>query len=275
MPNQAPRTLPPLSSGTSRPVRRRRVHAAPVYPHAQLSHCCRRAEARVPQPCRGRGVAGLQVEPRRSLLCPHRRERHRRLRGRGEAVGLRGGDGRPAWRRGSQQDGLHPAGLQTFLKLNKKNIAVPDIREFSWSPSDNIIAYWAPETTQKPARLAMLSIPETKEITTRNIFQVVSVSSRGPGRRWWTEPGFRIPPRCHHPRVCLVCGPGCIAVQDVLAKIRRTPLRASGAAQQGLPAALPTLACTARGLPFARAGAVLRARRRPISISKSLTCARR
>ena len=57
------------------------------------------------------------------------------------------------------------------MKVGKKSIAVPHIRDFSWSPTDNIIAYWTPEVKQKPAHVALLGVPQNEELSSRNIFQ--------------------------------------------------------------------------------------------------------
>ena len=49
-------------------------------------------------------------------------------------------------------------------------------RQFSWSPSDNIIAYWTPEESSIPARVALMEIPSRQEIRTMNLFSVADVS---------------------------------------------------------------------------------------------------
>ncbi len=41
----------------------------------------------------------------------------------------------------------------SFGLLEKKSIKVKDLKEFSWSPTDNIISYWTPEERDTPARV--------------------------------------------------------------------------------------------------------------------------
>ena len=48
-------------------------------------------------------------------------------------------------------------------------------RDFSWSPTDNIIAYWVPEVDQIPAKVTLIEIPSRKEIRTKNLFLVQDV----------------------------------------------------------------------------------------------------
>lgn len=46
-----------------------------------------------------------------------------------------------------------------FKLLDKKPIAMPvGINDFAWSPTDNIISFWTPETNNTPARLVDLFI---------------------------------------------------------------------------------------------------------------------
>jgi len=43
--------------------------------------------------------------------------------------------------------------------LDKKSITVNGIRDFSWSPRDNVLAYWVAEDKDVPARVVLLEIP--------------------------------------------------------------------------------------------------------------------
>lgn len=45
-------------------------------------------------------------------------------------------------------------------------------RDFSWSPTDNIIAYWVPEESNTPARVTLIEIPSRNELCVRNLFNV-------------------------------------------------------------------------------------------------------
>lgn len=40
---------------------------------------------------------------------------------------------------------------KTFRLLDKKRIG-PNVKDFSWSPTENILAYWVPESDNTPAR---------------------------------------------------------------------------------------------------------------------------
>ncbi|KAK0074591.1 hypothetical protein PV326_012322, partial [Microctonus aethiopoides] len=40
----------------------------------------------------------------------------------------------------------------SFGLLDKRSIKTPGIRDFSWSPTDNVLAYWVPEDKDVPAR---------------------------------------------------------------------------------------------------------------------------
>ncbi|OXU26201.1 hypothetical protein TSAR_010084 [Trichomalopsis sarcophagae] len=60
----------------------------------------------------------------------------------------------------------------SFGLLDKKSIKIPGIRDFSWSPTDNIIAFWVPEDKDVPARVTLMEIPSRNEIRKNNIFNV-------------------------------------------------------------------------------------------------------
>lgn len=49
--------------------------------------------------------------------------------------------------------------FQSFGLLDKKSITVNGIRDFSWSPRDNVLAYWVAEDKDVPARVVLLEIP--------------------------------------------------------------------------------------------------------------------
>ena len=59
-----------------------------------------------------------------------------------------------------------------FGLLDKKSIKVEGLRGFSWSPKDNIIAYWVAESKDVPARVCLLEIPSRKELRVKNLFNV-------------------------------------------------------------------------------------------------------
>ena len=45
-------------------------------------------------------------------------------------------------------------------------------RDFSWCPTDNMIAYWVPEAENVPARVTIIAMPSRKELCIRNLFSV-------------------------------------------------------------------------------------------------------
>lgn len=60
----------------------------------------------------------------------------------------------------------------SFGLLDKKSLKVSGIRDFNWSPTDNIIAYWVAENKDVPARVTLLEIPIRNEIRNKNLFSV-------------------------------------------------------------------------------------------------------
>lgn len=59
-----------------------------------------------------------------------------------------------------------------FYLLDLKSITIPGIRSFSWSPTDNVIAYWVGEQTEVPARVTIMELPKKREIRNKNLFNV-------------------------------------------------------------------------------------------------------
>lgn len=60
----------------------------------------------------------------------------------------------------------------SFGLLEKKSLKISGIRDFSWSPTDNVIAYWVAEDKDVPARVTLLEIPNRAEIRNKNLFNV-------------------------------------------------------------------------------------------------------
>ncbi|KAK3091595.1 hypothetical protein FSP39_021018 [Pinctada imbricata] len=60
----------------------------------------------------------------------------------------------------------------SFGLLDKKSLKISGIRDFSWSPSDNVVAYWVPERENVPARVTLVQIPSRNEICVKNLFNV-------------------------------------------------------------------------------------------------------
>jgi len=61
---------------------------------------------------------------------------------------------------------------QSFRLLDNKSIKIPGVRDFSWSPSDNVLAYWVAEDKDVPARVTLLELPSRNEIRSKNLFNV-------------------------------------------------------------------------------------------------------
>ncbi|XP_037025507.1 eukaryotic translation initiation factor 3 subunit B [Bradysia coprophila] len=60
----------------------------------------------------------------------------------------------------------------TFFLLDMKSIKIQGIRNFSWSPTDNIIAYWVAELVDVPAKVTLMEIPRRTEIRNKILFNV-------------------------------------------------------------------------------------------------------
>jgi translation initiation factor 3 subunit B len=56
--------------------------------------------------------------------------------------------------------------------LDKKSLKISEVQDFSWSPTDNVVAYWTPEIGERPARLSITAIPSREELTSKNFVQV-------------------------------------------------------------------------------------------------------
>lgn len=59
--------------------------------------------------------------------------------------------------------------------LDKKSIKVPYIQHFSWSPTDDIIAFWTPEVNDSPARVTLIDLPSRVELRQKALFSVSEI----------------------------------------------------------------------------------------------------
>lgn len=59
--------------------------------------------------------------------------------------------------------------------VDKKSIKLPHVRNFAWSPTDNIIAAWTPEVNDAPARVSLIEIPSKREIRQKALFSVSNI----------------------------------------------------------------------------------------------------
>lgn len=60
----------------------------------------------------------------------------------------------------------------SFGMLDKKSIKVTGMKDFSWSPTENILAHWVAENKDVPARVTLLEIPSRNEVRVKNLFNV-------------------------------------------------------------------------------------------------------
>lgn len=60
----------------------------------------------------------------------------------------------------------------TMDLLDKQPLTVPNVKSFAWSPSENSLAYFVPEASEKPASVVLVDIPSRKERRQKNLFSV-------------------------------------------------------------------------------------------------------
>ncbi len=63
----------------------------------------------------------------------------------------------------------------TMSLLEKKSIKIADVQDISWSPTENVIAYWTPESGNIPARVTLIQIPSRHVIRTKNLFNILEL----------------------------------------------------------------------------------------------------
>ncbi|KAH6796740.1 translation initiation factor 3B1 [Perilla frutescens var. hirtella] len=63
---------------------------------------------------------------------------------------------------------------ETFSLINKKSIKVENVVDFSWSPTDSVLAIFVPELCggNQPARVSLVQIPSKEELRQKNLFSV-------------------------------------------------------------------------------------------------------
>merc|ERR1711931_256551 len=72
----------------------------------------------------------------------------------------------------SEQNVLSIYETPSFGLLDRKSIKVNGMRDFSWSPTENILAYWVAEDKDVPARVTLVEIPSRNEVRVKNLFNV-------------------------------------------------------------------------------------------------------
>ncbi|CAI5714178.1 unnamed protein product [Peronospora farinosa] len=62
--------------------------------------------------------------------------------------------------------------LPSMKLLEKKSLRAEGVHDFFWSPTDLILAYWAPEGNNVPARVSLVELPSRREVRQKNLFNV-------------------------------------------------------------------------------------------------------
>jgi len=60
----------------------------------------------------------------------------------------------------------------SFGMVDKRSIKISGVKEFSWSPTDNMIAYWVAENNEVPAKVSLMQMPSKEEVRSKNLFHV-------------------------------------------------------------------------------------------------------
>jgi translation initiation factor 3 subunit B len=71
-------------------------------------------------------------------------------------------------------EGINVYESATMKLLGKQGFKCPGIRDFLWSPTDNVISCWFPESDggNNPARVMLVQVPSRKEIVSKSLFNV-------------------------------------------------------------------------------------------------------
>uniref|UniRef100_A0A7S1YDB3 Eukaryotic translation initiation factor 3 subunit B n=2 Tax=Sexangularia sp. CB-2014 TaxID=1486929 RepID=A0A7S1YDB3_9EUKA len=71
----------------------------------------------------------------------------------------------------------------TMMKINKKSVSVPGVKAFEWCPAENRLAYVTPETSNQPARVAIVELlardngkVSVNDVAQKNLFLVHRVT---------------------------------------------------------------------------------------------------
>mmetsp|Transcript_34406 Transcript_34406/g.107948 ORF Transcript_34406/g.107948 Transcript_34406/m.107948 type:complete len:675 (+) Transcript_34406:83-2107(+) len=65
----------------------------------------------------------------------------------------------------------------------RSSIKVDGVRQFTWSPTDNIVSLWIPEHLNNPAKVILMELPSRVELRQKNLFQVADL------RMTWHDQG--------------------------------------------------------------------------------------
>lgn len=61
--------------------------------------------------------------------------------------------------------------------LGKKSLACPGVKDFSWSPSQNVLCTWSPESPNTPANVTLTEFPSRQVLRHTNLYQVTDVKT--------------------------------------------------------------------------------------------------
>ncbi|XP_074274818.1 eukaryotic translation initiation factor 3 subunit B-like isoform X2 [Silene latifolia] len=70
------------------------------------------------------------------------------------------------------KNGVSVYETETFTLIDKKSIKVENVMDFSWSPTDPVLALFVPELGNQPAKVSLYQIPSKVEIRQKNLFSV-------------------------------------------------------------------------------------------------------
>lgn len=75
------------------------------------------------------------------------------------------------------EDSIQVYASEDMKLLDKKSLKLPGVKEFHWSPTQNIISAYIPaqDTGQSPARIVLIEIPTRYELRQKNLFSVSDV----------------------------------------------------------------------------------------------------
>ena len=65
----------------------------------------------------------------------------------------------------------------------RTSVKVDGVRQFLWSPTDNVISLWVPEHGNNPAKIMLMNFPSREELVQKNLFQVADL------RMTWHDQG--------------------------------------------------------------------------------------
>lgn len=63
----------------------------------------------------------------------------------------------------------------TMDLLDKKSIKIQNVKDFAWSPSQNLLAYWVPEVTGFPASVGVLELPSRTVKREKHLFNALDI----------------------------------------------------------------------------------------------------